>query len=59
MISVVLGAIVYFVIITLAIEFGFPTELKNLLYAFLIALALCLPTIKKHIKKGDKAHAKN
>ncbi|MDY2888384.1 MAG: ABC transporter permease [Candidatus Caccosoma sp.] len=59
LISVILGAIVYFVIITLAIELGFPTELKNLLYAFLIALALCLPTIKNHLKKGDKAYVKN
>jgi len=57
MISVLLGSVVYFVIITVAIELGFPTELKNLLYAFLITIALCLPLFKslfnKSIKKGD------
>lgn len=61
MISVLLGAIVYFVIVTLAIELGFPTELKNLLYAVLITIALCLPLFKalftKLFKKGGKAHA--
>lgn len=46
-ISVSLGAITYFVIITLAVKFGFPTELKSLLYAVLITIALCLPSIKK------------
>lgn len=46
-ISVSLGAIAYFVIITVAIELGFPTQLKNLLYAVLITIALCLPLIKR------------
>ncbi len=48
-ISVCLGSITYFVIITLAVKFGFPTELKSLLYAILITIALCLPMIKKGI----------
>ena len=47
LISVCLGAITYFIIITLAVKFGFPTELKSLLYAVLIVIALCLPAIKK------------
>ena len=47
LISVSLGAIVYFMIITIAIRLGFPTELKNLLYAVLITIALCIPLIKK------------
>jgi len=50
-ISVVLGGIVYYVIITLAIELGFPTQLKNFLYAVLITIALCLPIIKKFFGK--------
>lgn len=60
-ISVVLGSVVYFVIITIAVELGLPTELKSLLYAVLITIALCLPQIKKgciilyyKIKGGDK-----
>ena len=61
LISVCLGAIVYFIIVTVAIELGFPTELKNLLYAILITIALCLPLIKEGFskigKKGEKKHA--
>lgn len=57
LISVSLGSIVYFVIITVATELGFPTQLKNLLYAILITIALCLPAIKNGIaslfKKKD------
>ena len=45
-ISVALGGIVYYIIITIAIELGFPTQLKNLLYAILITIALCLPLFK-------------
>lgn len=64
-ISVCLGAITYFIIITLAVKFGFPTELKSLLYAVLITIALCLPMIKKAIiefwfkvvKPGGKENA--
>ena len=48
LISIALGAIFYFTIITIAIRLGFPTELKSLLYAILITLALCIP----HFKKG-------
>lgn len=54
LISVALGAITYFVIITLAIELGLPTELKSLLYAILIAIALCLPMIKEFFKDKFK-----
>lgn len=48
-ISVSLGAIIYFVIVTIAILLGLPTELKSLLYAILIVLALIMPLIKKEI----------
>lgn len=50
LISVALGAILYFTIITIAIKLGLPTELKSLLYAVLITIALCLPLIKKGIQ---------
>ena len=53
-ISVALGGIVYYVIITIAIELGFPTQLKNLLYAILITIALCLPLIKSGISRLTK-----
>lgn len=59
-ISVVLGAVVYFVIINVAIALGFPTQLKNLLYAVLITIALCIPLIKSLFKKkGGAVHARN
>ena len=51
LISVALGAILYFTIITIAIRLGFPTELKNLLYAVLITIALCIPLMKKGINE--------
>ncbi len=49
-ISITLGAIIYYVIIVVAIRVGFPTELKYLLYAILITIALCVPFIKKFFK---------
>lgn len=51
LISVALGAIVYFTIITIAIRLGFPTQLKNLLYAILITIALCIPLMKMGVNK--------
>ena len=64
LISVALGAILYFTIITLAIKLGLPTELKSLLYATLITIALCIPFFRqwinaliKRIKTGGKKHA--
>ncbi len=65
LISIALGAIVYFTIITIAIRLGFPTELKNLLYAILITLALCIPFFKQwidllinKIRGGRNRHAR-
>jgi putative ABC transport system permease protein len=51
LISVALGSIIYFVIVTIAIRLGLPTELKSLLYAILITIALCIPFMKIGIKK--------
>ena len=58
LISVALGSVVYFIIITVAIRLGLPTELQKLLYAILITIALCLPLLKMKLsslkKKKDK-----
>ena len=51
LLSVAGGALLYFVIITIAIKLGLPTELMSLLYAILITIALCLPLIKSLITK--------
>ncbi|MCR5505947.1 MAG: ABC transporter permease [Bacilli bacterium] len=57
LISVALGAIVYFIIVQLALYLGFPTELKNLLYAILITIALCIPLMKMGFKNlKNKIH---
>lgn len=58
-ISVALGAIVYFVIITIATRLGLPTQLKSLLYAVLITIALCLPLIESGFKKLFKIKQDN
>ena len=54
LISVALGAILYFTIITVAIKLGLRTELKSLLYAILITIALCVPLVKKLIQNSLK-----
>lgn len=53
-ISVALGAIVYYIIINVAIRLGLPGELMSILYASLIVVALCLPLITGFIKKKIK-----
>lgn len=64
LISVAAGAILYFAIITIALKLGLPTQLKSLLYAILITIALCIPifrqwirTLIEKIKSGGKKHA--
>lgn len=48
LISICLGSILYFTIISLAtFVFKMPTEMNKFLYAILIVIALCLPMIKK------------
>ena len=49
LVSVSLGSILYFTIITVSIELGFPSELKNLLYAVLITIALSIPLVQSSI----------
>ena len=46
LIAVALGSIIYFIIVNVATRIGLPTELKNLLYAILVTLALCIPLFK-------------
>lgn len=64
LISVALGAIVYYLIITIVLNVG-STQFKNamdsikkLIYAILITIALCIPSFKKWVKslidKGKK-----
>ena len=59
LISIGLGAIVYFIIVTVAIELGFPTQLKNLLYAVLITIALSIPLVQTLIKEAKKRKENN
>lgn len=54
LISVALGSVVYFIIITVAIRLGLPTELQKLLYAILITIALCLPLLKMKLSSLRK-----
>lgn len=58
-ISVALGSIVYFIIVTIATRLGLPTELKSLLYAILITIALCIPLVKELIKKHKSKERSN
>lgn len=64
LISVALGAIVYYTIITLVLNVGSDAyknamdSLKKLIYALLITLALCLPMIKNGIKSLFDKHKK-
>ena len=59
LISIALGSIVYFVIINVSIELGFPSQLKNLLYAILIIIALTIPLFEELIKKSKKGREKD
>ena len=64
LISVALGAIVYYTIITLVLNVGSEAyknamdSLKKLVYALLITIALCLPMIKTGIKSLFEKHKK-
>lgn len=57
-ISVALGAVLYFTIITVAIKLGLKTEFKSLLYAVLITIALCIPLMKKGVQSLFKKKEK-
>ena len=57
MISVLLGAILYYLIIVVAIQLGLPSYYQKLLYALLILIVLAFPRLRKLIFKGGKKHA--
>ncbi len=47
MISVLLGAVLYYLIIVIALQLGVPTQYTKLLYALLILFVLVVPLFKK------------
>jgi len=53
MISVFFGAIIYYLIIKIALKLGFPDHLLKLLYAVIMAIILALPIIKKVFGKKE------
>ena len=55
LISVSLGAIIYYLIIVVALRLGLPDYYLKLLYAFLIVIILAVP----YLKKGVKQHVEN
>jgi putative ABC transport system permease protein len=57
MISVLLGALLYYLIIVIAIQLGLPSHYQKLLYALLILIVLAVPRLRKLILKGGKNHA--
>lgn len=56
-ISVLLGAIVYYLIVVVAIQLGLPSHYQKLLYALLILVVLAVPQLRKLLFKGGKKHA--
>ena len=57
MISVLLGAVVYYLIIVVAIQLGLPSHYQKLLYALLILIVLAIPQLRKKLFNGGKKHA--
>lgn len=51
LISVLLGAVFYYLIVVVAIQLGLPSHYQKLLYALLILIVLVIPQIKKLFKK--------
>ncbi len=47
LLSVILGAIIYYLIIAIAVYLGFPSHLLKLLYSILIVIVLSIPLMKK------------
>lgn len=57
LISVLLGAVVYYLIVVVAIQLGLPSHYQKLLYALLILIVLAVPQLRKLLFKGGKKHA--
>ena len=56
--SVVFGAIIYYLIVAIALALHLPNHYLKLLYAILIIIVLVVPQIKKLIKPNDKKRGK-
>lgn len=56
-ISVMLGAVMYYLIVVVAIQLGLPSHYQKLLYALLILIVLAVPQLRKLLFKGGKKHA--
>ena len=50
--SVTFGAVIYYLVICLALKLGLPDYCKKLLYALLITIVLVIPLVKKAISKN-------
>lgn len=57
LIAVILGAILYRMVIALALEMGMPTTDLKLISAIIVALALSAPVIKEHLAAIKRRHA--
>lgn len=55
-ISVLLGSVLYYLIIVVAIQLGLPSHYQKLLYALLILIVLAVPQLRKLLFKGGKKH---
>ena len=58
LLSVTAGAIIYYLIIAIALALKLPNHYLKLLYAILIIIVLVVPHIKKLIKPNDKKRGK-
>lgn len=58
LLSVTAGAIIYYLIIAIALALHLPNHYLKLLYAVLIVIVLVVPQIKKLIKSNDKKRGK-
>ena len=58
LLSVTAGAIIYYLIIAIALALKLPNHYLKLLYAILIIIVLVVPQIKKIIKPNDKKRGK-
>ena len=56
LISVLLGAVLYYLIVVIAIQLGLPSHYQKLLYALLILIVLAVPQLRTLIIKGGKKH---
>lgn len=57
LISVLLGAVLYYLIVVVAIQLGLPSHYQKLLYALLILIVLAIPQLRKIFFKGGHKHA--